>query len=89
MEYDVVLRLVCVMNLKLILCWSFTIQGREPYLNINLNGDIYRPISFKLGVMIEIAKLYILRLVWMTLTFVQCHNCMRNKNNVGVYFLTN
>ena len=44
-----------------------------------LYWDIYRPISFKLGVMIGTAKLYILVSVWMALTFIQCHSCMRNQ----------
>ena len=51
--------------------------------------DIYGPISFKLGMMIKISKLYILISVWMTSTFIT--NCVRNKknNNFGAHFLTN
>ena len=30
--------------------------------------------------MVEINKLYILMSVWMTLTFIQGHICMRNQN---------
>ena len=42
------------------------IQGREPYLgdfierksSIDFYSDIYKPISFKLGVMVEITELF-------------------------------
>ena len=50
--------------------------------------SFYRAISVKLGVMIETTELYILMSVWMTLTFIQGHSCMRNQN-FGVHFLRN
>ena len=63
-----------------ILC-PFTIQEREPYLcdfikknpnlNIDLCSEVDRLVSFKLGMIIETAVLYILVTVWMTLTFIQ------------------
>ena len=64
----------------------FSIQGREPYLchfvnskkKISLYSDIYKPASFKLGMMIEITKLSVLISVWITLTIIQGHSCMRN-----------
>ena len=47
--------------------------------NVGLHSDIYRPISFKLGMMVEITGLYILISVWMTLTFFQGHSRIRNQ----------
>ena len=46
-------------------------QGENPaymslYFNVGLYSHIYKLISFKLGMMIEITKLYILISVWMT-----------------------
>ena len=66
MEFGILLRFVELMNLKLILNSCFSIQGREPYLYdfikinfyIGLYSKIYWPISFQLGLMIEITKLY-------------------------------
>ena len=50
-----------------------------------LYSDMYR-LSFKLGMLMETMKLYILISVtfskgpvWMTLTFIQDHSCMRNQ----------
>ena len=88
MELVTLFRLVGVMNLILLLSGPYNILAREPYLynfinkniNIVLYSNIYRPISLKLGMMIETTKLYILISVWMALTFVQGHNCMRNQN---------
>ena len=37
--------------------------------------------------MIETMKLHILILVWMMLTFIQGHSCLRNQNSM--HFLTN
>ena len=42
--------------------------------------DACEPISFKLGMVIEITKLYILIPVWMTSTFTQGHMIMTNLN---------
>ena len=41
-------------------------------------NNVYRPISFKLDMMIETTRLYILISVWMILTFIQGHSCMRH-----------
>ena len=87
MEFGILLRCVRVINLMLILSHSFNTQGKEPYLcdffkenvNLGLCSDIYRPIFFKLGTIIETTKFYILISVWMTLTFIQGHSCMRNQ----------
>ena len=56
-----------MMNLTLILSHLLNIQRKESYLydfirnfNVDLCSDINRLISFKFGVMIEIAELYIL-----------------------------
>ena len=35
--------------------------------NVGLYSDIYRPVSFKLGMMMEASKLYILISAWTTL----------------------
>ena len=48
-------------------------------INIGLYSDIYRPISVKLGIVIETTKLHIVISVWMTLIFIQGYSCMRNK----------
>ena len=47
--------------------------------NVSLYLDVYRLISFRLGMKMGNTKLYIFISVWMTLTFIQCHSCMRNK----------
>ena len=84
MEFGIMLRLVGVMNLILIRSGPFSIQRREPYLSdfikkttfsIDLYSDIYRLISL----IVETTKLYISVSVWMTLTFIQGHSCMRNE----------
>ena len=78
-------KLVGVMNLILFLSCPFNIQGRGPYMisfkktfNIGLFSDIYRPFSLKLGMIMK-TKLYILISVWMTLTIIQGHGCIRNQ----------
>ena len=43
-------------------------------------------ISFKFGVMEEIAKLYIVISVWMTVTFTQGLNCTRNGKKFRSFF---
>ena len=70
----------------------FDIKGRDLYLcdfikkkkknrvNTGLYSDIYRPISFKLGVMIETTKFCSLISVWVTLIFIQNNSLMRNQN---------
>ena len=39
--------------------------------NVSLCSNFYRPISLKLGMMIETSMLYILKSVWITFTFIQ------------------
>ena len=86
MEFCILLRLVRMMNFLLILSQPFSFQGREPYLHDFIKKepltfgwylDVYWLISLKLGMMIEITTLYILRSVWMTLTFSEGHSCYR------------
>ena len=68
MEFDILSRLTGIMNFIRILFCPYSIEGREPYLcdfveknfNIGLYSDIYRPVSFKLCVMMKSFKLYIL-----------------------------
>ena len=60
-------------------------QTKPNTFSIVLYSDIYRLISFKLGMMRETTKLFILILVWMTFTFIQGH-CCRRYQNFGVHF---
>ena len=55
-------------------------------INIGLYSNIYRLMSFKLGMIIKTSELYIFVSVWMTLTFIQGHGCVRKK--VCVHFLS-
>ena len=48
--------------------------------SIGLCSDAYEPISFKLGMMIDAAKLYFLKSVWMILSVSQGHRVTRNLN---------
>ena len=57
-------------------------------VSAGLYSDSYRPVSFKLGVMVETTKLYILISVWMTLIFIHGFSLWETKN-FGVHFLTN
>ena len=54
------------------------ISGKEG-LALTCFLDIFRLIYFKFCVLIETAKLYILMLVWMTLTFMQGYSLVRNQ----------
>ena len=85
-----------VMNLAFILSCLFNFKGDNPtYLillkknfNVGLYSDIWKPNYFKFDVIIETTKLYILLSVWMTLTFIQGHSCIRNEK-LDVCFLAN
>ena len=87
MEIGTLLRIVGMMNLIIILFHPLSNQGREPNFcdfvsknfNVGFYSDISRPISFRFGMMIERTKLYIMVSLWMTLTFIQGHSCIRNK----------
>ena len=88
LQFGILLRLVGVLNHILILSHLFNIQGRESCMtdfvdrnmNVGLYSDIYRHIFFfKLCIMIETARFYVLISAWMTLTFIQGHSCIRNK----------
>ena len=46
-------------------------------INIRLYSHIYRAISFKLDIMVETTELYILISVWITLTGIQGHSCIK------------
>ena len=95
MECGILLRFVSVINLIFISSCPFVVHGREPYLyyfvwkqnlNVGLFSDIWRPIYFKLGMMIRTTKLYMLIPVWITLTFIQGHSCIRNsKTSVSLF----
>ena len=45
----------------------------------SVSSDIYGSISFRLVVMVRTTELYILIPVWMTLTFIEGHSCIRNQ----------
>ena len=64
MEFVVLLRLVGMMNLNSFCRVHSIFKGKNRTcvisLNMGLYSDIYRLISFKRGMMIEITKLYIL-----------------------------
>ena len=94
-NFGILLRLVGMMNPILIWSHLFNIEGKEPNSlrfvssnenknkSVSLYSDISILISFKLGMMTKISKLYILISVWKTLTFIQGHSCMIN---FGVHF---
>ena len=44
------------------------------------HADMYLLISFKCGMIIQAAELYILIPVWMTLIFIQGYNLVTNQN---------
>ena len=87
-EFGILLRLVGLFETNTHLYHWMSIQGREPYLcdlfkrriSVDLCMDIYGGIAFKLGMMIENTYRCISIPVWMTLTFIECHICMRNLN---------
>ena len=99
MEFGVLLRLVSVMNLTLLLSHHLIYKGenlirvilllkKKPNFDVGFCSDIYTPNSFKHCVMIEITMLYILMSVWITLTFIQAHSCMRNQTLSGLFSQT-
>ena len=51
--------------------------------------NIYQPISFKPGMVLETAKLYSLISVWVTLTFIQRSQIYTNKSAVMANFSVN
>ena len=63
--------------------WFRPIETNQQTKNIFLDPagfpSVYRPISFKLGMMIETTRLFILIPVLMTLSFIQGHSCMKSK----------
>ena len=102
MEFVILLRLVSVMKLILILSHPLNIQGEKTYFyrfckkknqkkrenyDVGLYSNIYLPLSFKLGLMIETTMLCILISVWKTLTFPQGQSSIKNKKSFDVHFL--
>ena len=75
-HFSRVSRLVIFQGIEPYLC-DF-VRGKEPS-NIGLYSDIYRPVSFKLAIMIGTTKFFMLISVWIKLTFIQGHSCMRNQ----------
>ena len=56
-----------------------SIKKKQNNFNLYLHSDIYRSICFKLCMMVETTKLYILISVWMTLTVIRGHCCIGNQ----------
>ena len=102
MEFGILVRLVGVMKLVLIACRTFIIQMRtylcgyakknkqtnKQNFYVGLYSDVYRPISFKLGLIIETTKLYILVSALMSLTSTQVTVVLEMKD-FGINFLAN
>ena len=73
--------------------YMISVQGREPYLgnyieysfNFVLCFDAYEPISFKLGMMIDMTSLYCLIPVWIILTLIQGHWLMRKVEHMQLF----
>ena len=95
MEWGLLLRLAGVINHIVVLSCPFNIPGRncptdmilfKKNFNFGLYSHICSQISFKLDMMIKTTKLYILISVWMTLTFIQGHSCIRNKKKLWCPF---
>ena len=61
---------------------------KKQNFNVGLYSDIYRPTSFKLGMMIEITMFSMLISVSMTLPFIQGCSCIKYQT-FGVHFLAN
>ena len=51
---------------------------KKTMFNIIMCQDTFEPICFKLGMMLNTTKLYILIPVWMTLMFIQGHRVTGN-----------
>ena len=81
-----------MLNLLVILILScpFNIQEKQNYLKKQQNSHrlVYSLISFKLGMMTGIAKLYILISILITFTFIQGHSVWEIQN-FNVHFLRN
>ena len=56
--------------------------------NISLHLATYTLISFKLGMMIDMANLYILVSVWLTLTFAKSRYFIKNMFSIGLHLAT-
>ena len=93
------LRLVGVMNLMLAfdlfylifkgenLTYAISLEKLIAFI-MGLYSNMYRPISLKLGVMIETTKFYILISVWMTVTVIQGHSCVWGDGDVVSIYCT-
>ena len=51
--------------------------NKQLQTNSGLHFAIYKQISFKVGWMIDTTKLFSLIAVWMTLTIIRNHNCVK------------
>ena len=65
------------------LCWQNCIEFT---INILLCQDTYEPIHFKLGMLLDMTKLYSLISVWMTMMFTQGHKVMGKLELVQSFF---
>ena len=55
------------------------------YINVGLHLEIYRPISFKLGMKTDTTICNILLPFWKILTFMQGHSCMRKQEHLHTF----
>ena len=55
----------------------FCFKKNKQTKNIGLQLDIYRPISFKLGMVMDTTELHSMTPVWNTLTPIEGHVCMK------------
>ena len=58
--------------------------AKKEEIGVGLYSDVYIQISFKLSMMTETTKLYILLSVWMTLTLIQGHSYGKSKSNFSI-----
>ena len=63
--------------MEVIAVWLVASQN----LNSASHLDVYEPVFFKLGMVTGTIELYILVLVWMTLTLIQGRRDARNQKN--------
>ena len=85
MKFVVLLRLVDVLNFILIYVVHAVFEGENTtYMillkkKIGLYSEIYGRISFERDRMVKTTMLYILISVWMTMTFIQGHSCVKSQ----------
>ena len=64
--------------------YVISLRNKEK-INVGLHSNIYKPISFRLGLMTEITKLYFLTEFCITLTFIYGQSCEKSKTGALVF----